>query len=507
MKSIIGKLLRQRYYIVQELGRSGFSITYLAEDRDLPARSPCVIKVIQFEYSNTNLNPQPEQWENLQKYFVSEAIKLKLLGKHPQIPQLLDYFAENWQFYLVREFIEGESLEQIVEKGLLSETETVQILQDVLKILDFVHQQRIIHQDIQPSNLIRRSQDNKICLIDFGAIEQIPLKSNCQPENLPTQIIGKLGYVPPEQQEGHPNFTSDIYALGKTALYALSYQFPHRVNLQNLELDNLPDDAPQDETKHTLTKISPRLTNILNKMVNQNYQERYSSVGEVLAELEREENVIHLPPPFLVGSPDDVFDFEGQFLQPKRKKRKIILWTLLIIPFVAAIITFVLGIYKNMYRGFSEYTNTNYQLKIKYPETWSVRQLEDPITGEVVVFSSPKESQSDIFREKIFITVETLPDNIDTLDDYANIILTNRIMNDPNFNINVYPKEEIKLANQIAKKIVYSRQFNGIPVRQLEMFTIENDRAYIVTYIAERSKYYKFLKVAKKTIKSLEVEK
>ena len=505
MKSIIGKLLRQRYYIVQELGRSSFTTTYLAEDKDFPFITYCVVKIIQFEHSNANLNPQSEQWENLQKHFIAETISLKRLGKHPQIPQLLDYFEENWQFYLVQEFIEGENLEQIVNKSLLSETETIHLLRDVLKILDFVHQQGVIHQDIQPSNIILRHQDNKMCLIDFGGVKQIPLQVNAQSEDSTTQIIGKLGYVPPEQQEGNPNFTSDIYALGKTAIYVLSSKSPHRVNLQTIELDSLTNNIQEDETQHTLTKISPRLTNILDKMVKQNYQERYQSAVEVLTELEREENVIYLPPPFLVSPPNEDFESEPQVTLPRLKKRKVILWVLLIIPFVAALITFVMGIYKNMYRGFAEYRNTNYQIKIKYPKSWSLKQLEDPITGEVVMFSSPKESESDIFREKIFITVENLPDDINDLDEYAEI-LTDRIINNPTYDINTYPEKKIKLSNQIAKKIVYSRKINGINIRQLETFIIDNDRVYIVTYIAERSKYYKFLKIANKAIKSLEIE-
>ena len=76
---------------------------------------------------------------------------------------------------------------------------------------------------------------------------------------------------------------------------------------------------------------------------------------------------------------------------------------------------------------FNEYINTNYQLEIKYPRSWSKKQLEDPITGEIVAFSSPKESESDIFQEKIFVTVEKLPDSINNLDEYAEM-LTNRII-------------------------------------------------------------------------------
>ena len=509
MKSIIGKLLRQRYYIVQQLGKSSFSPAYLAEDRDFSPATYCVIKIIQFEYSNQNLNPQSEQWENLRKAFILESNKLKKLGKHPQIPQLLDFFEENWQFYLVQEFIEGENLEQIVEKGLLSEIDAIQLLQDVLKILDFVHQQGVIHQDIQPSNLMRRDRDKKICLIDFGEIKQIFLKANSQAEESTTQIIGKLGYVAPEQQEGNPDFSSDIYALGKTVIYALSCKSPQKVNLQTIELDNLSKNLSEDESQHTLTKISPRLTNILNKMVKQDYLERYQSAIEVLTELEREENVVYLPPPFLVNPPNEDITLQARSTKTRLKKRKVFLWILLIIPFVAASITFILGIYKNRYRGFIEYTNqaqnNSYEITIKYPKSWSIKPLEDPITGEIVMFSSPKESESDIFLEKIFITVENLPEGIETLEQYAGV-LSERIIHNSRYEIIVYPYKEIKLNDRLAQNIVYSRQINGIDIRQLEVFTIDENQVFTVTYMAERAKYFKFLDTANKMIQSLEIE-
>ena len=511
MKSIIGKLLRQRYYIVQPLGRSSFSPAYLAEDRDFPPTTYCVIKIIQFEHSNQNLNPQSEQWENLRKAFIVEINKIKKLGKHPQIPQLLDYFEENWQFYLVQEFIEGETLEKIVEKGLLSETDAIQLLQDTLKVLDFVHQRGVIHQDIQPSNLIIRDRDRQICLIDFGEIKQISLKANTPLDETTTQIIGRLGYVPPEQKAGNPNFTSDLYALGKTVIYALSSKSPHKVNLQTIEFDTLTKNFSVDESQHTLTKISPRLTNILNKMVKQDYSERYQSAIEVLTELEREENVVYLPPPFLVNPPNEESVSQTPTVKSKQKKSKVFLWILLIIPFIAAIVTFAIGINRNRYRDFIEYTNANqdinnpYKIRIKYPKSWSIKPLEDPITGEIVVLSSPKESESDIFQEKIFITVENLPRGIETIEQYAGV-LSGRIINNSKYKIIVYPYEEKKLDGRIAQNIVYSRQINGVDIRQLEVFTIDERQVFTVTYMAERAKYSKFLNTVNKIIQSLEIE-
>jgi serine/threonine-protein kinase len=315
--------------------------------------------------------------------------------------------------------------------------------------------------------------------------------------------------MPPEQLEGHPNFTSDLYALGKTAIYALTGQLPpDQGDSQTIELDN-DQTLPQEETTiNTLIQISSRLSNILNRMVCYRYQDRYQSAIEVLTDLEREQNFITLPPPFLV-SPPYVPDeqLEPVFPRPnqERKKSKMIIWLVLILPFFGALLTVIIGIHKNRYQGFLSYTNNNYHIQIKYPEDWIVQEIEDPITGEVVVFSSPKESGTDIFQEKVFITVEKLPDNITNLDEYTNRIVSGAIAN-KDTTISVYEQKESRLARKLARTVVYSRSSDDLNLRQKEIFTFHNDQAYIITYSAERAKYSKFLNQVNKMIESFRIE-
>lgn len=508
MRSIIGTVLRERYYIAQELGRGGFSITYLAEDRDLPGHPRCIVKRLQPQLGTHMLGKNSQSWQNAQKRFITEAVTLQRLGKHPQIPQLLAYFEEDREFYLVQEFIDGNNLEQEVKQHLLSETKAIALLKEVLKILDFVHQQNVIHRDIKPSNLIRRSSDGQIFLIDFGAVKNITLPLESQQSANPTKIIGTQGYMSPEQLEGHPNITSDLYALGKTAIYALTGQLPPDQGVsQTIELDT-DETLLQEETAiNTLTQISPRLSNILNKMIRYHHQERYQSAIEVLTDLEREENVITLPPPFLVSPPYIPNEqLEPNFKVPKqpRKKKKIIFWVVPLLPFLGALLIVVIGIHKNRYQGFLPYSNNNYHIEIKYPENWTVQELEDPITGEVVVFSSPKESESDIFQEKVFITIEKLPDEIANLDEYADKIVSGAIAN-KDTTISVYEQKETRLARQPARTIVYSRSSGNLNLRQKEIFTFHKDQAYIITYSAERAKYSKFLNEVNKMIESFRI--
>jgi serine/threonine protein kinase len=162
------KILTGRYQIIRILGEGGFGKTYLAKDNHLPGNPLCVVKQLKIRTINPDVLPKARE------LFDREARILQKLGSHPQIPKLYAFFDENNEFYLVQDYIEGLTLEkEIEEKQVLSESEVIFLLQDVLSILKFVHQENVIHRDIKPANLIRRKGDNKFVLIDFGAVKQI----------------------------------------------------------------------------------------------------------------------------------------------------------------------------------------------------------------------------------------------------------------------------------------------------------------------------------------------
>nr|WP_235018734.1 serine/threonine-protein kinase [Tolypothrix sp. NIES-4075] len=263
------KLLSKRYKVTDLLGSGGFSYTYLAEDTHRPGNPMCVVKHL-----------QPARTDEVfldiaRRLFKTEAEILDILGHHDQIPQLMAYFEENQQFYLVQEYIRGQTLqEELIPDNYLTEANVVNLLKDVLWVLKFVHGRGVIHRDIKPSNLIRRQEDKRIVLIDFGAVKQI--QPQMQAENA-TVAVGTVGYAPPEQFMGHPKFNSDIYGLGMIAIQALT-----GIAAKHLERESTTALA----WRHLAEETSEEFATILDKMVAYDFQKRYQSAEEVLQALE-----------------------------------------------------------------------------------------------------------------------------------------------------------------------------------------------------------------------------
>jgi serine/threonine protein kinase len=266
---MIGQLLDGRYQIVRELGAGAFGQTYIAEDiRRYNCK--CVVKQLK-PYAN-----DPYTLQVAKRLFDDEAETLHRLGSHNQIPQLLAHFEENQEFYLVQEFIDGHPLDREITPGKqLSESYAIAFLQGILEPLSFVHQQGVIHRDIKPANLMRRDSDHKIVLIDFGAVKQVAVTQvlNAQGTTKLSVAIGTEGYMPSEQSRGIPRFSSDIYAVGMTAIYALAGMPP----------DQLPEDIATAEIRwDDRVQISQGLAEILERMVRYDFRQRYPSATEVL---------------------------------------------------------------------------------------------------------------------------------------------------------------------------------------------------------------------------------
>jgi serine/threonine protein kinase/regulator of sirC expression with transglutaminase-like and TPR domain len=268
------KVLGKRYEIVRFIGQGGFGDTYLARDRFKPVNSQCVIK--QLKPKSTD----PNTLEAAQRLFEREVQFLYKLGKHDRIPQLLDHFEEDRQFYLVQEFVDGDDLSNMFNRGdRMDETAIIAMLVDVLETLQFVHANQVVHRDIKPSNLIHRRQDDKFVVIDFGSVKQVSAQQVAGGITSLTIAIGTPGYMPLEQQSGKPRFSSDIYALGMTAIHGLTGMAPHQLQEEYNTGEILwQSHCPQ---------LNIHLASILHKMVRSHYRDRYQQVEDVLSDLQK----------------------------------------------------------------------------------------------------------------------------------------------------------------------------------------------------------------------------
>ncbi len=270
----VDQLLDDRYQIVDTLGKGGFAVTYLAEDTKRPSQPRCAIKHL------VPARRDPAFVGMARRLFTTEAKILDKLGSHPQIPYLLAYFEQNQEFYLVQELIPGQSLDEELHqvKEPWPEKKVVELLQQLLPVLEYIHSQHVIHRDIKPSNIIRSEVDQKLVLIDFGAVKEInPQSLDIADSSDRTIAIGTRGFTPPEQYAGRPNFSSDIYALGMIAIGAAS-----RTNPRDLEVDERTGNL---QWQH-LSLISPELITIIDRMVAYQYINRYQSATLVLQDLQ-----------------------------------------------------------------------------------------------------------------------------------------------------------------------------------------------------------------------------
>ncbi|MFE4104805.1 protein kinase domain-containing protein [Almyronema epifaneia] len=273
-------ILSSRYLPIKLLGKGGFGTAYLACDRYTPTMRQCVVK--QFQPSG-NLNP--DQLQIAQDLFEREAQVLEALGdRHPQIPDLYAFFPlvvpglgtsqpEEF-FYLVQEFIDGQDLEhELEQRGPLSEAAILEILNSILKVLAFVHENQTIHRDIKPSNIMRH-RNGKLYLLDFGAVKQVTQAQGSSPAK--STGIYSMGFAPPEQMSGGAVYPStDLYALAVTCLTLLTGK----------PAGDLFDSYRNTWNWEKSVQVSPRLAAVLNRMLQSAPHQRFASAQEVLQAL------------------------------------------------------------------------------------------------------------------------------------------------------------------------------------------------------------------------------
>ncbi|QUS61190.1 IMS domain-containing protein [Synechocystis sp. PCC 7338] len=264
-------LLVNRYEIVKSLGSGGFGETFLAKDTQVPSQRLVVVKRLkpanQSNHTSTEL---------IEKLFQKEAEALEKLGeKNSQIPKLYSYFFDNNEFYLIQEYIQGKSLKDVAP---VDEEQAKIILYSLLETIQYIHDKGIIHRDIKPENIIIRDSDHLPVLIDFGAVKEtmgaVTLGSG---STVSSVVIGTRGFMAPEQSTGRPVFSTDLYALGLTIIYALTKKLPVEFEVSMLigELDwqsHIPD-------------VDKHLAKVLDKAIQMEPSRRYLTAKEMYEDI------------------------------------------------------------------------------------------------------------------------------------------------------------------------------------------------------------------------------
>jgi serine/threonine-protein kinase len=267
-----GTVLSNRYEIETNIGKGGFSYTYRVKDR-LSNQTVCIKELYTGGCGRMGkeLTVTKSYESSFQKYkalFREEAQRLIKL-KHSSIVRILDFFQENNTYYIVMDYIRGETLLNRIQTKGIKVKESFRIMDQMLDCVEYIHGMGIIHHDIKPANILI-TPENQIYLLDFGASRDLMYSQHQQYSDFLTE-----SYAPPEQYEKHTarGPYTDIYALGATLYYILSGLKPVSAE-ERLRGAYLPQPADMNP------KVSQQLSSAVMLALQLNPQDRFQTVHE-----------------------------------------------------------------------------------------------------------------------------------------------------------------------------------------------------------------------------------
>lgn len=264
-----GMYLQERYEIIEQIGSGGMADVYKARCHTL--NRLVAVKMLKNEFSRD---------ENFVNRFKMEAQAAAGLS-HPNIVNVYDVVDEGDSHYIIMELIEGITLKSYIDKkGHLESKEAIGIAIQMAQGMSAAHQQKIIHQDIKPQNIII-SMDGKVKVADFGIARA--LSSNTHGDH----AIGSVHYVSPEQARGDfVDARSDIYSLGITMFEMVTGRLPFEgENTVEVAIAHLEDPIPPPRAYNP--NIPESLQQIILKCTEKMPQDRYNTAEDVIADLRR----------------------------------------------------------------------------------------------------------------------------------------------------------------------------------------------------------------------------
>lgn len=259
----IGTVIDGKYEVLREIGRGGMSVVYLAMDTRL--NKQWAVKEIRKKGNGKND-------EVVVNSLLAEANLMKRLD-HPSLPRIVDIIDNGLTIYVVMDYIEGESLDKILnEYGAQSEEMVIGWAKQLCDALGYLHSQKppIIYRDMKPANVMLKPEGN-IKIIDFGIAREY------KEQNLAdTTVLGTKGYAPPEQYSGQTDARSDIFALGMTMHHLLTGIDPRSGEAY----------AP---VRQWNPELSEGIEIIIDRCVEPAAENRYQSCSDLLYDLEHPE--------------------------------------------------------------------------------------------------------------------------------------------------------------------------------------------------------------------------
>ena len=385
---MIGKMLGNRYEILEKLGGGGMAIVYKARDTSLGRY--VTLKILRPEFTSD---------EEFIKRFKREATAVARLS-HPNIVSIHDVGQEDGVHYLVMEYIQGDNLKNFIrQKGQLSSQETINIAVQICEALEHAHYNNIVHRDVKPHNILI-AEGGRAKLTDFG----IALESTAATITRTDTIMGSVHYISPEQAKGEiTNPKSDIYSLGVVIYEMLAGEQPFTgdspisVALKHIRehprpLEEISVDAP------------PALVAIVNKAMQKKPQERFTSAEDMsrylrLASEDFGHATVVLPVPDAtdIYDPDEEDEYElpknvegksgKQNIAKSKSNRK--LWV------VVAVALMLLGLASGtLYSSFKQYIdNDSFKVPSVLGKTQNEAESELTALGLNVLYSEPEYSE------------------------------------------------------------------------------------------------------------------
>ncbi len=258
----IGSLVGGKYKVLSVIGQGGMSTVYLAMNER--ANKPWAIKEVRKD--------AVADFRVVRQSLITETDLLKELS-HPYLPSIVDVIDEEGRFLIIMDYIEGNTLEKALNlMGAQPQEYVIEWGIQLCDVLEYLHTRKpaIIYRDIKPGNIMLRP-DGTITLIDFGTAREFKEQKNSD-----TSYLGTRGYAAPEQfgGMGQTDARTDIYCLGAT--------------LYHLVTGHNPSEPPYEfyPIRYWNQQLSPGLEYIINKCVQSNPDDRYSSCAEVMYDLQ-----------------------------------------------------------------------------------------------------------------------------------------------------------------------------------------------------------------------------